>query len=341
MAVATISDIITPEIYLGYRAEQAPELNMFLKSGIYTAPPPEVISQLNAGGDTINMPYWDYIARSAPQIPSDASGTSITPKKVTAAKARSRKQYWVEAWSSMDLAGIMATGNRKDPEGHLLKSLSNWWIGAEQTMLIASCIGLFADNLANDSGDMTYSVYSDIASPLAANKFSRSAFDRACATLGDRMGEVVAIAMHSSVYLSLHDNDDIDFVHDSKLEKDIPHYKGRLVIVDDQMPVTAGSNSSKYTSYLFGRGAFAYAKASLDANYVIETDRQALTGNGGGQTTTVVREQCLLHPMGADWLEGSVADISPTEAELKLAANWDRKYVRKNIKIASLETNAA
>ncbi len=341
MAVTKITDIITPEIYLGYRAEQFPELNAFIKSGIYTAPPPDVVSQLNAGGDTIKSPYWDYIPRGAPQIPSDDDASDITPKKVSADKMSMRKHYWVEAWSSMDLTGIMATGNRKDPEGHLLKSLANYWVGAEQTMLIASCIGLFADNAANDSSDMTYSVYSDIASPVAANKFSRSAFDRACNTLGDRMGDVVAIAMHSSVYLSLHDNEDIDFVHDSKLEKDIPHYKGRLVIVDDQMPVTTGTNSDKYTSYLFGRGAFAYAKAALDADYIIESEREALTGNGGGQTTTVVREQCLLHPMGADWLESSVAGVSPTEVELKSAANWDRKYVRKNIKIASLETNAA
>lgn len=340
MAVTKIADLITPEIYTAYMAEEFPERNMFVRSGIFEAPPPEVTATLQAGGRLINMPFWDYLARQAPAIPSDDDATSITPKKITASKDQAVKHEWVDARSAMDVAGLLATGGRKDPLQHALNRIGEWWMGAEQTMLIASAKGLFADNAANDSSDMIYSVYSDVSSPSAANKFSRSAFDRACQTLGDRLGDISAIAMHSSVFLSVQDNDDIDYVQDSKLEKEIPYYKGRLVIVDDQMPVTSGSNSDKYTCYLFGRGAFGYASRALDAEYALEYDREALKGNGGGQTTMVTRRHVLMHPRGVKWTDSSCAGIGPTEAELATAANWDRVYDRKNIKIAALEVNA-
>lgn len=340
MAVSKIADLITPEVYLQYREEMDPELNALHRAGIFTAPPPDVASQINAGGDIITAPYWDYIPNGFPQIPSDDDTVSITPKKVTGPKMRMRKHNWVEAWSAMDLAGILATGGRKDPLEHVLSSIAKYWHGAEQRALIASLTGMIADNVANDSSDMVYSVYSDIASPVAANKFSGAAFRRACLTLGDRLGDVSAIAMHSTVYGDLKDNEEIDFIQPSELAPRVPTYEGSVVIVDDQMPVTTGTNSDKYTCYLFGRGSVAFQPATLDPDYAVEVYRDALKGNGGGQSTVVIRENALMHPMGMDWLEASVAGVSPTETELKNAANWDRKYVRKNVKIAVLEVNA-
>lgn len=339
MAVSKISDIVTPEVYTAYMEEEFPEANLFVRSGIFETPPPEVSSQLNAGGRIINMPFWDYLSREAPEIMSDDDAASIAPKKVTASKDQAVKHYWAKAWSHMDLTGMLATGNRNDPTSHVLRNFAEAWMGAEQTMLISTLKGVFADNV-NDSDDMTYSVYSDTATPTSANKFGRAAFDRACQTLGDRMGDIVAIAMHSSVFLSVQDNDDITFIQDSKLEKEIPYYKGRLVIVDDQMPVTTGTNTDKYTCYLFGRGAIGYGAAALDADQSLEFDRQALKGNGGGQSTMVTRRHCIMHPRGIKWTDSSCAGKSPTSNELELAANWDRVYDRKNIKLAQLDVNA-
>lgn len=341
MATTKISDIIKPEVYVGYMAEEYPERNIFVRSGIFGAPPPEVMNVLNGGGRLINMPYWDYLARTEPVITSDDDTASITPDKITAGKDQAVKHQWAKAWSSMDLAGFMATGMRKSPEEHALSQITDWWIAAEQTMLINTCKGLFADNSANDSGDMIYSVYSDVASPTSANKFSRAAFDRACLTLGDRLGDIVAIAVHSSVYQSMMDNDDIDFVQDSKLQKDIPYYKGRLVIVDDGLPVTDGDNSDKYTCYLFGNGSIGYANRALEADYALAYERDELKGNGGGQTTMVTRRHTIMHPKGIKWTDTSCAGESPTATELATAANWDRVYARKNIKLAALEVNAA
>jgi hypothetical protein len=48
----------------------------------------------------------------------------------------------------------------------------------------------------------------------------------------------------------------------------------------------------------------------------------------------------LLHPRGVKFTSSSVAALSPSWAELANAANWDRVYNRKNIRLAQLVVNA-
>lgn len=341
MALNQRADNIEPEVYLSYMEEEYPERNMFVKSGIFATPPATVAAQLNAGGTLINMPYWDYLPVTSGVIPTDNPADILTTQKVTADKDIARKLFRVEGYSGARLAGLLATGDGKAAEKHALRNMGTVWENIEQSMLISTMKGIFADNVANDSGDMVYSVYSDIASPAASNKFSRAAFDRACQTLGDRLGDIACIAMHSTVYLNLQDNDDIEFLQESKLDREIPYFKGRMVIVDDKMPVTAGTNSSKYTCYLFGKGSINYAQQSLPADEALAYEREELQGNGGGVDSMVMRRGLLMHPGGIKWTESSVAGAYPTNAELEAAANWDRVYDRKNIKIAALEVNAA
>ncbi len=46
-----------------------------------------------------------------------------------------------------------------------------------------------------------------------------------------------------------------------------------------------------------------------------------------------------MHPRGVKWLDASVAATFPTNTETEAAANWERVYERKNVRIASLITN--
>lgn len=339
MAVTKLTDIIEPSVYLKYMQEELPEKNRFVRMGITATPPAEVSSQMNAGGSVIDMPYWNDLARGDPDIMSDDDTTDATPAKITAEKDRAVKHYWHKAWSNMDLAGLVATGDRNDPVKVVLDRFGEWWVGAEQRALIASCKGVFADNASNFSSDMIYSVYSDVASPTASNKISQASIDRARLTMGDSLNDLVAISVHSTVYGNMLDNDAIEFVQESQLPGRIPVYNGLMVIVDDQMPVTTGTNSDKYTCYLFGRGAFASTDGALDAEYAFERDRKPASGNGGGQTVVHTRRHTLLHPRGIAF-DGTPAGKSPTTAEMANGANWTRVYERKNIRLAALEVNA-
>lgn len=339
MATTKIADLIEPSVYLNYMQEELPEKNRFVRMGILASPPEEVTSQMNAGGSVIDMPYWNDLTRGEPDIMSDDDSTESTPDKITAEKDRAVKHYWHKSWSNMDLSGLVATGDRNDPVKVVLDRFGEWWIGAEQRALINSCKGVFADNSSNFSSDMIYSVYSDISSPTAANKISQAAVDRARLTMGDSLNDLVAIAVHSTVYGDMLDNDAIDFIQESQLPGRIPTFMNLMVIVDDQMPVTTGSNTDKYTCYLFGRGAFASTDGALDAEYAFERDRNPEKGNGGGQTVVHTRRHTLLHPRGIKF-DGTPAGKSPTFTELADGANWTRVYERKNIRLAALEVNA-
>jgi hypothetical protein len=341
MAVTKITDLITPEVYLNYMKEDYPERNRLLRSGIAVSPPEQVQSQMNAGGTVINMPFWDDLARGDPDIMSDDDTTSATAAKVGADKDQAIKHYWHKSWSAMDVAGMVATGGAKDPVRHILSRIGAWWEAAEQAALIATCKGVFADNDANDSDDMMYSIYSDVVdgSLTAANRISGAAVRRARATSGDFMDEYSAIAVHSAVYVNMLDNDEIEFIKPSEA-KEVPVFQGMEVIVDDTMPVTAGTNNPAYTCYLFGRGAFAFTDGASADMVPFETDRDPATGNGGGQDTIHSRRHVLLHPRGIKFTSSSVAGLSPTTTEMAAAANWDRVYNRKNIRLAQLTVNA-
>jgi hypothetical protein len=130
----------------------------------------------------------------------------------------------------------------------------------------------------------------------------------------------------------------IEYIRDADNNVNFASYMGRRVIVDDGLPVAAGSTSgSKYTSVLFGRGAIGFGKGS--PRVPTEISRNADEGNGAGMETLWERQTWLMHPLGFHFTSSSVAGVSPTWANLANAANWDRVYDRKNIPLAFLKTN--
>ena len=339
MAITKLTDIIEPSVYLDYMQNEFPEKNAFMATGILMPAPAEVQAQMNAGGSIIDMPKWDDLARAEPDIWSDNEATLATPGKVTTLQEKAVKNYWHRSWSNMSLAGIIATGQTKDPERVAIERMGAWWTKNDQAVILSMAAGVIADNVANDSGDMVYDIYSDIASPAAANKISKAAVTQARLTMGDHLSELGVIAVHSAVYGTMLDNDDIDFIPDSNQPGEIPTFNGLRVVYDDDMPVATGVNSDEYTSYLFGAGAFVRADGSIDADEAFERDRTPAAGNGGGQTVIHTRRHTLLHCKGISFISGSVAGKSPTRAEMALAANHNRILDRKQIPLVALKTN--
>jgi len=143
--------------------------------------------------------------------------------------------------------------------------------------------------------------------------------------------------VHSQVMQQMVKNDDIVYIPDSQGQLTIPTYMGLRVIVDDGMTVTAGSTDGfKYTSVLFGAGAFGYGVGSPDTP--VEVEREAAQGDGGGIETLWLRNTWILHPFGFQQT-GTPSGNSFTLAELGTAGVWDRVIERKNIPLAYLITN--
>ena len=335
MATVQLTDVIVPEVYSSYTSVNSPEKTAFVESGIVLSNA-LLNAKANTGGTTENIPFWnDLDASVAPNLSSDDPTSSATPNKITAGKMVARLAYLNQWYSAADLAGEIAGSN---PMERIRNRFGSYWKKQWQKRLIATCNGILADNVANDSGDMVKNVASEsIAGQSATTLFNRNAFTDAVYTLGDMAEELTAIGVHSAVMAQMTKNDDIDFIPDSEGRLTIPTYMGLRVIVDDGFTVTAGTTDGvKYTSVLFGRGAFGYGEGM--PTVPVEVERQALQGDGGGVEYIGERKTWILHPFGFANTSTPAAD-SESLAELAAAASWNRVVERKNVPLAFLITN--
>ncbi len=337
MASTLLSDVIIPEVYATYTAVDSPETTAFYQSGIVTQNA-MLQAKANEGGNILTLPFWkDLDATAEPNLSNDNPADIAVPQKVTAGEQIARMVYLNQSYSAADLVGEIAGSS---PMQQVRNRFGTYWQRQWNRRIIAMSVGLLADNVAANGGDMVNDIsIEDGNNAAATNLFSRSGYTGSIFTLGDAFGEVGAIAVHSVVYKRMVDNNDIDFIRPSDGTPDIPMFLGSRVIVDDSMPVVAGGTSGyKYTSVLFGSGAFGYGEGTPDVP--MATKREELQGNGGGIDIAIERKSWLLHPFGYKAV-GTPAAGEPgyTLAELKLATTWERVVERKNVPMAFLVTN--
>jgi hypothetical protein len=329
MAKTSIADVVVPDVFNPYVIEKTAELMDIYMGGIISTNP-ELNALAMAGGKLINMPFWSDLTGDD-EVLSDSG--SLTPAKLTSGQDIAALLMRGKAWSVNDLAKALSGD---DPMAAVADLVAAYKVRKLQGSMIASLKGVFADNIANDSGDMTYSIaVESIAGQSAATKFSADAFIEALTgTMGDAWNRITGIGVHSAVFKNMQKLDLITYTPVSAQGVAIPTYLDRRVIVDDGCPVVAGSTDGfKYTSYLFGNGALGFGDG--EAPVPTETDRDSLAGDD----ILIHRWHSILHPRGVKFASGSVAGSSPTNAELALAANWDRVYDRKNVRLAQLITN--
>ena len=336
MPTTKLSDIIDVTIFRDLPQIEGPEKTRFFESGIITRN--GLLDELaNAPGKSIELPYWNDLDGSAEvNYSSDDPASSATPQKVTQGEQTARKAFVNQGWQAADLDSELAMGGTamEAVRARTDRYFARQW----QRRLIAATNGVLADNVANDSSDMVIDVAAEATGDQdAATRFNRDAFTEALYTAGDSAEMFTTIAVHSAVMAQMVKNDDIDFIPDSLGMATIPTYMGKRVIVDDGLTVTAGStNGFKYTSVLFGPGAFGYGVGSPITPVAI--DRNEEQGDGGGIETLWVRNTWLLHPFGFQQT-GTPDGVSFTQEELALAAQWDRVLPRKNVPMAYLVTN--
>lgn len=335
MALVQLADIIDVTVFQDLPAEDSPEKTAFFESGVIVRVP--LLDELaNQAGKTAELPFWKDLDETSETNYSDDSETDAVPEKVVQGEQIARKAFVNKGWKESDLASELALGGtaltrvRKRTDSYFTKQFSR--------RVIASARGILADNVANDASDMVNDIASEsVAGQSVSTKWSRTAFTSAVFTLGDAQGDIKAIGVHSGVYQQMVDADDVTFVPDSE-GGEVPTYLGRRVIVDDSLPVIAGTTDGvKYVSVLFGEGMFGYGEGM--AKVPVELDRDASQGNGGGTEELWVRKTWLLHPFGYQALGTPAVGTTFTLAELADGAKWDRVINRKNVPLAFLITN--
>ena len=337
MATTRLSDAIIPDVYLSYTAVNSPEKTAFFESGLVVRNG-MLDQKANSAGEQVNIPFWNDLDSSvAPNLSTTDPAVKANPQKVTAAKQVGQVAYLNQAYSNADLVGELAGSS---PNQHIRNRFGSYWTRQWQRRLIATANGVLADNIAANSGDMVINVAAEaISGQSATTKFNLNSFVDATHTMGDMASELTAIAVHSSVHAQMVKNDDIVYIPDSQGRLTIPTYMGLRVIVDDGLTVTAGTTDGfKYTSVIFGQGAFGYGEGSAETP--VEVEREALQGNGGGVEYLIERKTWLLHPFGFSvTAQGAAETGAHTLAELAAAATWERKIPRKSCPIAYMVTN--
>jgi hypothetical protein len=337
MALTQLSDIIDVVTYQDLPVNISPEKTDVFESGAVIRN--AAFAQFaNNPGTTGELPFWNDLEGSDEVNYSTDTTSTATPKKIAQGEQIYRKAFVNQGWSEADLAAELAMGGSamRTVKARVDKYFTRQW----QRRLIATSNGILADNVANDSSDMVEDVAVEIlGSQTAATKFNSEAFTNAVFTMGDAKDSLTTIAVHSAVLKTMTLNDDIDYMPDSEGKLTIPTYKGLRVIVDDGLTVTAGTTSGfKYTSVIYGNGAFAYGEGT--PNVPVEVAREAAQGNGGGVEVFWKRNTWILHPFGfADDGTPATNGFSYTLAEVAAAAAWDRVIERKNIPLAFLITN--
>ena len=223
----------------------------------------------------------------------------------------------------------------------LAQMVVNYWAQAYEQNAINTLVGMFADNAANDSGDLI----NDISgSGGAAAIISDGAVIDAQAKLGENgtvgrgdlnNGGFAAIVVHPATYALLRHQNAIDVIPVGDQQRPVEVYMGMVVIVTRNAPEGGGD----YVTYIVKNGALQFGQSTVGYTPT-EVDRDATTGFGIDALYT--RRVFAVHPMGTAWQEDTVTgDITPSDANLQLSANWDRVFAAENMRAVMIKHKIA
>lgn len=343
--ITAISDVIVPEIFNPYVQQLTEEKSRLITSGAIVRSP-QLDDDLTGGGLTFNAPSFKDLDNDADNVSSDDADDDFTggsanssPKKTGTSQEIAVRLSRNQSWSSADLTAALAGA---DPMDSIANRISDYWARRLQAAFVATMNGVFADNDAAPAG--TEHVQGDLTNDISGGAysagvtdFSAEAFIDAAVTMGDSMGDLSMVCVHSIVYSRMQKNNLIDFIPDSEGRVTIPTFLGRVVIVDDGVP---SPSSGIYHTWLFGSGAIQLGMGA--PKVPTETARKPDAGNGGGQEVLYNRTEWAIHPVGHKYA-GSATKGGPSNAatanNLANAASWERVYPeRKQIKVARLIT---
>ncbi|WP_312450071.1 hypothetical protein [Stutzerimonas nitrititolerans] len=331
-----LSDVVFRDELRDYINVTSVEQTAFFSSGILVQN--NDMSQLLASpSNTFTIPWWvDLDASVESNYSNDVYTDIATPLSVATSSMQARAAYLNEGWNAMNLVKNIT---KQDPLEYVGSRLMSYWQKVAQRRTIATAVGLYNDNVAGNGGDMVV----DAGGPITA-----AAIIQARATMGDYGGSTLGvIAMHSAVHAELQILNLIDFTPIADQIPEFGRYQGMRVVVDDGMPVIAGT-PNKYLSIIFRPGAIGYAEQQPAGEDGLEYVREPERGNGGGAETLWSRRNFVIHPLGyaftSTTITGNGTETRPASAswaDLALATNWTRMLDRKQVPIAFVLSSVA
>lgn len=258
-----------------------------------------------------------------------------------------RMMGWTEADFSYDVTGGV------DFMENVRNQVNRYWNDNDQDVILAILEGIFGMSTTGTSAikaanaDFVDKHTYDISSPDAVSTTDtmlmgattlNSAIQKAC---GDNKQKFSLVICHSTVATNLENLQLLAYLKytDAQgFERDLgmATWNGRLVIIDDSMPVenvgaVAGSGTAgeegyvaaqdaytKYTTYVLGEGAIGFEPLGAKVPYEMVRDAKL----HGGEDTLISRKRNAVSVAGISYLKAVQATNSPTNAEMKNGKNW-------------------
>lgn len=230
-----------------------------------------------------------------------------------------------------------------DPMGNIVSRIAKYWNKYRQRMIINVLNAVFGITGDEDWAKHTYNIATSTDTVSETNLIGATTLNDAITqALGDHKNSFALAVMHSDVAKTLENLQLLEFrkYTDSRgitSTLSIGDYNGKLVIVDDGMPVAESATATgkkEYTTYLLGTGSILIGTGK--ESYPVEAVREAV--KNGGQDLLLTRKTESIHPNGFSF-EPTTAKLIYTDAEIASSENWVRKMPHKVIPMAKLITN--
>lgn len=227
-----------------------------------------------------------------------------------------RANAWVEDDFSEDITGGVSFMS------NVARQVSQYFDDVDQDTLLSILKGIFSmsgvkntDFVNNHTLDITEQDNSSIDVTTL-----NTAIQKAC---GDNKGKFSIVIMHSVVATNLENLNLLNYLKytdSSGIQRDLglATLNGRVVLIDDSMPVEGSGTDAKYTTYILGKGAIDFEDIGAKVPYEIARDPKA----NGGQSTLYVRTRKCFAPFGISYIKKSQQTLSPTNEELANGQNW-------------------
>lgn len=331
--MSTLANLIQPEQFTGYVQEKSILRSALFQSGAVVTSD-LIQSKANAGGIAVTIPVWKDLADTDPNLSSDDVSSKATPNAVSAVAMKTRIANLNNGWTSIDLANELSGVNASDM---IRNRVGDYWTRVFNKRTVSTLNGLLADSVANHGGDML--------EDGSASAWSYDLVVDAAVGLSENLDQMRSLVVHPKIFGKIakdaKGNGEIklEYRRIEELDMTIPVYGGLALLVDSAVTVDSTDPANPiYTSILLGDGAIAGAMGTpMNA---LATERDEASGDGGGSEVIWSRTSPIIHPLGYDWNDASVAGQSPTNAELANAANWTRKFERENVPIAFIKSLA-
>lgn len=333
MDLVRLKDMLVPEVWARYQQQYLLEKSRIIRSGIVSSDG-GISAKLAEGGLTFHVPsYQDLDPEDEENLSLDIGADS----GVSGIGSSQEIQVRLSRNKSFGSADLVSALTGSDPLNAIQNLVGNYWERRLQRTALAVMGGVFANSaLADDDyhkqNDLIHDISGD-AFKAGETDITSSAFIDSTLKMGDEMGALTNVCMHSLVYGSLQKKNLIVTIPDARGEINIPTYLGRRVIVDDSMP---NDGKGVFDTYLCGDNVIGLGLGQ--AKVPVAISRNELANQGGGEEILTTRVEWCLHPRGYAY-KGATPVSGPANNVLLQAGSWQRAWQdRKSIRMVKLTT---